>query len=80
MMWRGVLGWAGCVLLLHAPGQSAVGGGAAQDHQATVELRARIAASPRLAFHAVRLDARPPRAGWKSGAVSGLAIDGRGTI
>jgi DNA-binding beta-propeller fold protein YncE len=43
--------------------------------RAAADLRARIEASPKLSFNGVRLAARPPTAGWASGAVSWVAVD-----
>lgn len=48
--------------------------------EAAAGLRARINASPRLPFHGVRFAAQPPAIGWKSGAVSWVAVDGNGVI
>jgi hypothetical protein len=43
-------------------------------------LRARIEASPRLAFTGVPLAVHAPAVGWESGMVSWLAVDGKGVI
>jgi hypothetical protein len=48
--------------------------------RATTELRARIEASPVLPFKGVHFAAQPPSIGWQSGAVSGIAVDSKGTI
>jgi len=66
-------------LFAQSPGQVAKVGGETQD-TATAEMRARIQASPRLPFKGVRFLAQPPAIGWKSGAVSGVAVDSKGTI
>lgn len=46
----------------------------------TTSLSARIEASPKLPFHAVRFAAHPPTPGWQSGAVSSAAIAPDGTV
>jgi hypothetical protein len=47
---------------------------------AASEFRARIEASPILPFKGVSFAAQPLKPGWESGAVSGVAIDNKGTI
>jgi len=44
------------------------------------ELRSRIDSSPELPFHGVYLAAKPPSAGWQSGTVSCVAVDGNGHL
>ncbi len=51
----------------------------AQERSAA-DLRARIEASPKLPFNGVHFAAKPPAIGWESGAVSWVAVDGKGTI
>jgi len=48
--------------------------------QAAAELRARIEASPRLPFTPTEFRAKPPTAGWESGMVSWVALDGAGHL
>jgi len=48
--------------------------------EAAAKLRARIEASPKLPFNGVHFAAQPPATGWESGAVSWVAVDGKGTI
>jgi hypothetical protein len=50
------------------------------DTKAAAELRARIEESPKLPFAGVAFAAKPPTIGWESGAVSWVAVDGRGNI
>ena len=52
---------------------------AAQD-RAAADLRARIAASPKLPFVATVFAAKPPHAGWASGMVSWVAFDKAGNL
>ena len=66
-------------LFLQSPGQVTRVGGETQD-TATIELRARIEASPKLAFKGMHFAARPPANGWASGAVSSAAVDSKGNI
>lgn len=54
-------------------------GGQAQE-QSTSELGARIEASPVLPFKGMHLTAASHTSGWESGAVSGVAVDSKGTI
>jgi hypothetical protein len=58
--------------------------GARQANEAAKEistnLRARIERSPRLPFRGVIFTAQPPKAGWESGAVSGVATAGKDMI
>jgi 6-bladed beta-propeller len=51
----------------------------AQERSAA-DLRARIEASPKLPFNGLHFAAKPPAIGWESGAVSWVAVDGKGTI
>jgi hypothetical protein len=51
----------------------------AQERSAA-DLRARIEASPKLPFNGVHFATKPPAIGWESGAVSWVAVDGKGTI
>jgi len=48
--------------------------------KAAGDLRDRIEASPKLPFHSVPLAVQAPVAGWESGLVSGVAIDGKEVI
>lgn len=48
--------------------------------KAADELRAWIEESPKLPFAGVAFVAQPPTTGWQSGAVSGVAVDGKGNI
>jgi sugar lactone lactonase YvrE len=48
--------------------------------KAAADLHARIEASPKLPFTGVHFDAQAPRAGWESGFVSWVALDGKGNI
>ncbi len=66
-------------LVLQSPAQVTRTGGETQD-AATVELRARIDASPMLPFQGAHLAARPPASGPAYGVVSGVAVDGKGNI
>jgi len=54
--------------------------GCEMQHSTTAQLRARIEASPILPFKAVHFSAVSPASGWRSGAVSGVAVDRNGTI
>ena len=47
---------------------------------AATDLRARIEASPQLPFEGMRFAIQAPAIGWESGAVSWIAVDGRGNI
>ncbi len=62
-------------LFLQSGGQVSGAGGETQD-AATIELRARIEASPVLPFKGVHLAAQPPVTEW----ASGVAVDSNGTI
>jgi len=66
-------------LFLQQPRQVTRVGGEKQD-TTTVELRARIEATPMLAFKGMHFAAQPPANGWASGAVSSVAVDSKGTI
>ena len=68
-----------CLILLAL---SALTAGQAEevDTKAAAELRAGIEESPKLPFAGVAFAARPPTIGWESGAVSWVAVDGRGNI
>src|SRR5882757_4711611 len=68
------------VVLLGAGLAQVSGSSQAAQERAAADLRARIEASPKLAFHAVRLAAQPPVAEWESGAVSGVAVGKNGSI
>ena len=73
-------GIAGAWLSLALAGAvQAAGPGPAGD-KAAADLRARIEASPKLPFVATVFAARPPTAGWASGMVSWVAIDGQGHL
>jgi DNA-binding beta-propeller fold protein YncE len=48
--------------------------------RSTSELRARIEASPLLPFKGVYFAAQAPAIGWESGAISSVAVNGKGTI
>lgn len=52
----------------------------AADEEAATELRTRIEASPRLPFHGEHFAAKPPTSGWRSGAVSWVAVDRSGLL
>jgi hypothetical protein len=78
---------AGCLSLL----ATAIGGaGLAQPplagpatvaaDRAAADLRARIAASPKLPFVATVFSAKPPNAQWRSGMVSWVALDRAGNL
>jgi sugar lactone lactonase YvrE len=54
--------------------------GSHTQEKAASELRARIEASPVLPFKGVPFAARSLKAGWESGAVSGVAVDSKGSI
>jgi hypothetical protein len=66
-------------VFLQSPGQVTRVGGETHD-TATIELRARIEASPKLAFKGIHFAAQPPASGWASGAVSWVAVDSKGNI
>jgi sugar lactone lactonase YvrE len=69
-----VLAIMGGVTLAQPPSASAAA------DRAAAELRARIAASPKLPFVATAFSAKPPSAGWRSGMVSWVAIDKAGNL
>jgi DNA-binding beta-propeller fold protein YncE len=69
-------GLAGLSLLAQDSGQADKQAQAA----AAADLRARIEASPKLPFHGTPLAAQAAGAGWESGFVSWVAVDGKGTI
>jgi hypothetical protein len=48
--------------------------------QSDADLRARVEASPKLAFHCVHFAAKATTTGWESGGVSWVAVDKKGTI
>jgi hypothetical protein len=48
--------------------------------KAAADLRVRIEATPTLPFNGVHFAAKPPAIGWESGAVSWVAVDGKGRI
>src|SRR5277367_809631 len=48
--------------------------------KAATDLRSRIEATPTLPFNGAHFAAKPPALGWESGAVSWVAVDGRGNI
>ena len=66
-------------LFVQSKGEAIQVGGETQE-KTTSELRTRIEASPVLPFKGVHLAAQPPSIGWQSGAVSGVAVDSKGTI
>lgn len=55
-------------------------GVAAGPDEAAAEIRARIEASPKLAFVAQDVVAKPPSPGWTSGMVSWVAFDAQGRL
>jgi sugar lactone lactonase YvrE len=65
-------------LFVQSPGQTRVS--RETQETATAELRARIEASPILPFKGVHFAAQSPASGWESGAVSWVAVDGKGAI
>jgi sugar lactone lactonase YvrE len=67
------------VLFAQDPGQVNKADRRAQE-KAEANLRGRIEASPKLPFNGVHFAAQPPSIGWESGAVSWVAVDGRGSI
>jgi len=54
--------------------------GVRSQEQAASELSARIEASPVLPFRGLHFTAQPLTSAWESGAVSGVAVDSKGTI
>ena len=68
------------VLIILAASFNAPADNPAQGVNSTMNLRARIEASPRLPFHCEPFLAKPPEAGWQSGAVSGVAVGKNGNL
>lgn len=60
--------------------EEAIQSGGQIQEKASSELLARINASPVLPFRGVHFAVQPLTAGWESGAVSGAAVDIKGTI
>ena len=65
-------------LALWVPGTGQVAD--SSDAQRAANLRARVEASPTLPFRGVTFEAQPLEPGWQPGAVSSVAINGKGEI
>ncbi len=74
MSLRTMAGFVCALLTAQASAQLHKGG------ETDADLRARIEASPTLAFHGVHFAAKATASGWESGTISWVAVDPNGTI
>ena len=79
MSLRTLIYFVSFVLFVPSKQEEMQGGGQGQE-QAKSELSTRIEASPALPFKGMLFAAQPLTSRWESGAVSGVAVDSKGTI